>query len=154
MNNEKTEISGFVKILLAVLIFIGLVYIFTNKVVEKKTTTTPEEKVTYNEIIVSTILKQNEEEYYVLLYNSKGDKKEYYNELQDKYITNTKTPKLYYVDLNNILNESVVTEDKTNLMVTDITELKATDGTLLTIKENKIEKSYVGYEDVLKTLGL
>ena len=152
-STETVEITTFLKLLMIILIFFGAVFIITSKFIVNKTATTQPE-TSYNEIIGSAILKQNESEYYVLLYNSKGDLKDYYSDLRDKYLSSNKGVKLYFVDLNNALNSKFITTDKSILDVTDITKLKVNDGTLLKVKNNKITDYKETYKEIKNTLEL
>lgn len=141
-NEDLMPISKFIKILLIVILFLGAIYLLTEKVVKKDTTADDSAKTTYNEIIVGNSLNQKETKYYVLFYDPTSNIAGYLDNWQTTYIEAKETIKLYYVDLGKALNKSFVVNDNSNPNATTSAELKVKNGTLIVVENNKIT-SYV-----------
>ena len=62
-----------------------------------------------------------------------------------------KKVKYYRVNIDNPLNSNFVS-DKSNLNVSDITDLKVSQSTLFEIKNEKIIKTYEGNEKIIEYL--
>lgn len=159
-TNSDYSIKNMLLIILIILLVFVIFYIITTFVVKKET------KVNYNTdavidssvITLGNLTNRTEDEYYVLAYRKSNDNssiKVNYKELYDNYIAKYKEKenslKFYYVNLNDILNKSYISDD---LNITDdLSNLKINDEVLFKIKDKKIEKYYVGNSKIIDKLS-
>lgn len=163
-NNYKTknnsifssdnEMAKLILLIVIVAIAFAIFYVITLFVVkkdEKQTNTQPETTeatIQYQKILVSNILSQKETEYYVLAYKSDDKYLEAYkNNLTYYAMTKEDSVPYYYVELDNSLNKSFITE-KSKLNVESAKDLRFSQTTLLRIKEGKIISTYEGKDNI------
>ena len=147
----KDSIKSFSKTLIGVVIFLGVMYLFVFGMqklgVFEAGYTKPskeEAKFDYEYINVGTVFNRVEKEYYVLFDNYKDSYSSdaYINSL----LSETKT-KAYKVDMSKKENQSVEGKEP-NKKASNTNELSINDITLIKIKDGKIDKYFVGREDI------
>lgn len=158
---ETYSIKDMIKILIVIVIIFCVFYFITTFLVEKATESTPNSEVVVDssKITLSQLLSRNEEEYYVVAtmassYDSHYIETNYiniYNEYINEYKQNENNLKFYYVDLDSALNKKYLGE-KLNL-TNNLSELTLNDEALFKIKDSKIEKVYVGKNEILDKLS-
>lgn len=165
-KNKKVELEknnyslrNLLMIILILLITFIAFYFITFFVVKKNTINSSTNEVTEidsDKILFGNILSQSEEEYYVLAYKSKQDNdrvdyKALYDNYLNTYKARTDSLKVYYVDINDGLNKLYVSSELN--IGEDLTDLKVNDEVLFKINSGKIEKTYVGNEQILNKLS-
>ncbi len=145
--NNDTEISKLIKLIivvsLIVLIFYGLT-VLVNQEKEVENPDTPA-SIQYDEILIGNVLKQPNEEYYVMIYDDEDYDTSLYSTYLDLYKQKDEAIRIYTSQLNNPLNQNFKAE-KSNLDISDISDLKVQSSTLLKINNGKIEEFYEGEE--------
>lgn len=145
--NNDTEISKLIKLIivvsLIVLIFYGLT-VLVNQEKEVENPDTPA-SIQYDEILIGNVLKQPNEEYYVMIYDDEDYDTSLYSTYLDLYKQKDEVIRIYTSQLNNPLNQNFKAE-KSNLDISDISDLKVQSSTLLKINNGKIEEFYEGEE--------
>ncbi len=143
--NNDTEISKLIKLIivvsLIVLIFYGLT-VLVNQEKEVENPDTPA-SIQYDEILIGNVLKQPNEEYYVMIYDDEDYDTSLYSTYLDLYKQKDEAIRIYTSQLNNPLNQNFKAE-KSNLDISDISDLKIQSSTLLKINDGKIEEFYEG----------
>ena len=143
--NNDTEISKLIKLIivvsLIVLIFNGLT-VLVNQEKEVENPDTPA-SIQYDEILIGNVLKQPNEEYYVMIYDDEDYDTSLYSTYLDLYKQKDEAIRIYTSQLNNPLNQNFKAE-KSNLDISDISDLKIQSSTLLKINDGKIEEFYEG----------
>ena len=161
--NSVTEYSlaKMGKIIGILLVLFGLFYFITIVIVKNRgeeETNTPV-VVDSSKITLSQLLNREEDEYYVIavkasLYENSylsTDYISFYNSYINEYKQKEDSLPFYYIDLDSALNKSYF---GTELNITDdISKLKLNDEVLFRIKNNKIEKTYVGKDKILDKLS-
>ena len=143
--NNDTELSKLIKLIivvsLIVLIFYGLT-VLVNQEKEVENPDTPA-SIQYDEILIGNVLKQPNEEYYVMIYDDEDYDTSLYSTYLDLYKQKDEAIRIYTSQLNNPLNQNFKAE-KSNLDISDISDLKIQSSTLLKINDGKIEEFYEG----------
>lgn len=141
-NNESDVYKNLIRITIGVIVFIGLVFCFTNiakgnwNLFNKENIA--KESIDEKMVMVGTMFNKSEEEYLVLAYDMDDiNENDYYSFLTDNY---NDTKKLYYLDLSSGFNQKFI-GDK-NIMSSDLTKFKISGPTLMVVKGDKIVKSY------------
>ena len=145
LSKEKPmTMKQFITIIVVLLVFFVILYILTGifitkdiKWFDKKDTTTDNVSTISNKI-------QSEEEYYVYYYDTT-------NENSDVTSTiNSLTTKVYKVDLHDAFNANIVGDPSG--VVSDISELKVADPTVIKVVNSTITEYYTGVEQITTTL--
>lgn len=149
---EKNIISDLGRIIVVIVIAFVIFCILTSFITKYNKTYSWENKnetsvLQYDKIMFGTLLKQKEKEYYVLAINYSDENKDIY----DTYIGMCEDIKIYKVNLDEDFNKKYFGENSI-LNVDDVNDLKVKGITLFEIKNNKIEKTYEGNEQVSKKL--
>lgn len=158
-TEEQEQIEKFLKILGIILILVLVVYVFTKVFVTKEVDNSTKEitvgKINYDKLIVGSILSQSYNEYYVFVYNGNGNEAIYYSSIIDTYMSKEKALKVYWVDLDNKLNEKFIASDNDviNKSPEEISDLKFGEYTLLKVKNGKIVKFIDNIEGAKKELN-
>lgn len=158
-TEEQEQIEKFLKILAIILIFVLIVYVFTKVFVTKEVNDNTKEitagEINYDKLIVGSILSQSYDEYYVFVYNGNSNQAIYYSSVIDTYMSKENALKVYWVDLDNKLNEKFIASDKDDINKTpeEISDLKFGEYTLLKIKNGKIVEFIDNIEEVKKELN-
>lgn len=158
-SEEQTEMIRFVRILIIVIILILGIYFFTRIFVTKDLLNNEEEEkeilegtVNYNLTMIGSLFNKPESEYYVMIYNTENLRSIYYSGLMTNYARNENALKVYFADLDKELNQKFYDPENTNLDVTDISDLRVGDLTLLKIKDGRITDALTTEEDIANEL--
>lgn len=106
--------------------------------------------ISYENIEVGTMFNRSEEDYYVVLADGESDIM-YLNTLITNYKKKEDALTLYFVDLSDGLNKSVVSEQSITTS-SKVTELKINDMTLIHVKNGKNIESFVGVDNIANIL--
>ncbi len=145
---DDKDVYKVFKIALGVILFIGLSYVIINFANGTWSLTKKNKKATEIDsrmVIAGTMFDKEEDDYLVLAYNMKDEKDSFYEALASNYNSDMH---LYYLDLSSGFNTNFI-GDKT-VISDDLSKLKFSGATLLTIKGNKIVKSYTKEADIVK----
>ena len=158
-SEEQMEMIRFIRILVIVVILIIGIYLFTRIFVTKDLLNNKEEErevvegtINYNITMIGSLLKHPEDEYYVMIYNTENLRSIYYSGLMTNYARNEDALKVYFADLNKGLNQKFYDPENTNLDVTNISDLKVGDLTLLRVRNGEIIEALTDEEDIATEL--
>ena len=154
-SSELDYMKG-IKIAIGVVLVLGLTWFGTAlltgeiKFSEKEV---PKEEVSiqYEEIMGGQVFNRPADEYYVLLCNFTDNFAGYYLSLIDTYSAKKDSLPFYIVDLEKKVNEQFVLKEGEGLTEkpTSIAKFKATNPTIVKIKNNKVVKRISDKENVL-----
>lgn len=152
-SEEQIELIRFIKILLAVIVFIVLIYFVTRFFVKKDIDPSKEEtavtEVSYNKMIFGTLLNRPYEEYYVVAFSSKDNEANYYNSLISNYVMKEDSIYVYYIDLEDSMNKDFIADaNKSNPNAKTLEELQVGELTLIKVENGKI----VSYKEDIKDI--
>lgn len=148
LKSSDNEVVNFIKILIIVLILVILFTLLTMFLVNKKDKTSDEDvQFQYSKIIVGNILSRNEESYYVLVEKENDTNLGSYKNYISTYKSKTDHLKVYEVDLSDGFNEQYIAEES-NLNITNISEIRFKDTTLLKIDAGKITYASDNSEEI------
>ena len=144
LSKEKPmTMKQFITIIVVLLVFFVILYILTGifitkdiKWFDKKDTTTDNVSTISNKILGVDSLRQSEEEYYVYYYDTTNE--------------NSDVTKVYKVDLHDAFNANIVGDPSG--VVSDISELKVADPTVIKVVNSTITEYYTGVEQITTTL--
>lgn len=160
---ETYSLKSMIKILVALLVIFGIFYFITVLLVDnrksEKDNNNDVSVIDSSKIILSQLLNRKEEEYYVIatkesLYKSsyiKTNYVEFYNNYINSYKQQENSLAFYYVDLDNALNKTFLSEELN--ISNKLDQLKLNDEVLFKIKNGKIKKYYVGKDEILDELS-
>ena len=139
LSKEKPmTMKQFITIIVVLLVFFVILYILTGIF------TTDNVSTISNKILGVDSLRQSEEEYYVYYYDTT-------NENSDVTSTiNSLTTNVYKVDLHDAFNANIVGDPSG--VVSDISELKVADPTVIKVVNSTITEYYTGVEQITTTL--
>lgn len=158
VENDTYSLKKLLLIIIVLSVLFGVFYLITYLLVDPK-----EENETDNEIVeideslihLGNLLNRKEKEYYVLATKKSENNQTNYQELYNQYITkyseNDESLKFYNVDLDNAINKTYIGEELN--ITNNISEIKLNDDVLFKIKDNKIEKYFVGSKEIIKELS-
>ena len=153
-TEEQKEVFRFMKILIGLVLIIGLLYLFTNYVVNKETSykrTNNEGKINYDTIMLGSLLSKADKEYYVLAVDKSNSFNNLYLNSVSNYKSGVKHLPIYIADLSNEFNKSYLA-DESNYKSNTAEDLKVKGTTLIKVKEGKIVKFIETKEDILNEL--
>lgn len=160
-TKEEYSIKNMFKIVLIILIVFGVFYFITTLLIDRRKVedSNSQAVIDSSKITLSQILNRVDEEYYVIatrksLYESSYVETNYiqlYNNYINKYKQKENAYPVYYVDLDNALNKKYIGEEMN--ITNEISELVLNDEVLFKIKSGKIEKTYIGKEEILDKLS-
>ena len=153
-TEEQKEVIKFFKILIGLVLIIGLLYLFTNYVVnkgEKYERTNNAGKINYDTISLGAILNKADSEYYVLAVDKSNMFNDIYLNEASNYKSGVKHLPIYIADLSNEFNKEFVAE--VSNYKSDISELKVKGTTLIKIKSGKIVKFIETKDDIINELN-
>lgn len=163
LNEEQAEIRRFGLTVVALFVIVGLVFVFTKYVINDGDINivvfdSVEGQVNYNVVSVGTMLGKADEEYYVYAYSSEDVKVVSYQIVASLYTSQTDVDVLpvYYLDIDNIFNESYLETDENpeNVDAANIDELALGDLTLIRVKNGKIVEYITDFEDIEEELAV
>ena len=152
LNKEKPmTMKTFITIIETLIVFFIILYILTGifitkdiKWFEKKDTTDTTENTISNKILGVDSLRQAEEEYYVYYYDTTNENSDINS------IVNSLSEKVYRVDLHDDFNSNLIGEPSG--VVSDISQLKVSDPTIIKVVSSTITEFYNGIEQIKATL--
>ena len=152
-EEQKEMQKFFIVLVILVLIILGVYLcskVFIKPDVKEYEYTTGEVN---NEAISVGTLFSKKDSYYVLAYDFNGNNAGNYKNYGDYYSNfSTKGIKIYYLDLSTAFNKPYYVSENSNPKATKIKDLKMLDGTLLLIKDKKINKYIEGIDNIAKEL--
>lgn len=152
IENQNIEMGNLFKIILIILVFFGIFYILTYYIQKNndneqnnfnENSSVP--IIQYEEILIGNMLEQNESEYYVLIVQDEDYKTRYKDYLKQYGNQN----KFYYSYINNGLNGRYIS-DSSNLNVSNVSEFRIKENTLLKISSKKVIESYEGNSKIME----
>ena len=153
-TEEQKEIQKFIIIIIVLVLLIGAIYFLTDKFVEQGNSnniTTGE--INYDKATIGTVLNRPYDEYYAIIYSSDSTEASYYNSIKTNYSSKDGGLKIYYIDLDNELNQkyyNVNNDNKSNPSAKSIDEINLGDVTLIKVKNGEIV-SYIEDIEQIKT---
>ena len=153
-NEDTNMVKKFFIILAGVIVIVLLLYFITNKSLSNTSSGNDEstkQSITYDTINVGNIFNRPYDEYYVLAYYFEGDDAYEYTTAVTGYNSDSKSIKLYSLDLTSKVNNSHV-GDKSNKTATNASEIEFNGPTLIKIVKGKISRYYDSKEDILEAL--
>ena len=159
MTNKKQmeDITGFIKILVIVVLFIGLIYALTTLIVNKNEKKKEEAKETvneinHNEIVAGSMFNLNYNEYYVVLYKNSSNMSSLLNSLATTYRSAPNTIPLFNVNLDDGLNKKYYNPTTTNSSPLSVEDISVGDYTLIKFKNGKVVSYYESIEKIKEIL--
>jgi hypothetical protein len=141
-NDEMSKLANiFIVISILFLAFYFITVLVTTENVLKESEIAT---IQYQEILASDFLNKSEKEYYVLVFDKNGINSELYNYYLTTYKEKEESLPVYIVDSKNIFNLPFIKEES------DLVNGIFIDNTLLKIKDNKIEESYLTKEKIME----
>lgn len=152
LSKEKPmTMKQFITIIIILLVFFVILYILTGifitkdiKWFDKKDNTTTNETTISNKILGVDSLRQSEEEYYVYYYDTTNENREVSS------VINKLSTKVYKVDLHDAFNGNLLGEPSG--IVSDISDLKVSDPTVIKVVSSTITEYYNGVEQITTAL--
>ena len=153
VSEDTQEVKTLIIItIIIVLISVGL-YFLTDALDKKKAIEEiPEATINYSEITIGTMFTRPYNEYYVFAYKEDDDNAGKFDDLFTKYEEKEKSKKIYYIDLADKFNQSVLS-DKSNKKPEQVTDVKIKDYALILIKDGKVSKYYETISEIEKALS-
>lgn len=153
---QNNEMTNFIKIILAVVGIVLVLYLVTYIINKNKYPDKEDEKIEasiqYDQILINKVLSQNKNEYYVLA-KMKDDK---YTDTYDVYVGSYTYKegalKIYTADLSSAFNKNYVS-DESNLYVSNVDEIKFSKSTLIKISNGQVVEAYEGHENIVAHLN-
>ena len=157
MSND--ELTRFIKIILLIVVIVVVFYgvtIFITKNFsnsEYDYSNNNPAVLQYDEIILGSILRAPRDEYYVLVVKDNDSYVDLYTTYQQLYEGMESPLKVYTSYLDSVFNQMYIGEES-NLMVTNISELRVKDSTLFHVKDQKIVAAYEGKDGIVGQFAL
>lgn len=156
-TTSEFEYSKTIKIAIEVVLILGLTYFITALATgelkfNKKEEVKEEISIQYEEIMTGEVFNRVGNEYYVLLTNFTDTFASYYLSLIDSYKQDEKSLPFYIVDLEKKVNESYVlkTDEKLKELPNNLSEFKATNPTIIKIKDKQVVERISGKDKVIE----
>ncbi len=138
--NSKSDYLKLLKLIIAIVAFLGLAYLYTRTFITKDWTepevVEPDPEIDYDSIVAQQALNQAEEVYFVLYTNEASTQNfiDYKRDEQIKVLT-----KMYRVDTTSMFNKDVVTDGEYTTEPANIDELKIGEvPTLIKVENGKV----------------
>lgn len=158
---EGYSLKSLIKILLIISILFCLFYFLTMLLAKPNTKEEQIQSVIDNsKITMNQLLNRSEDEYYVLAFKESLYKKsnyvsadyvKIYNSYINEYTKAEDSLNFYYIDLDDAFNKKYFGK-KLNI-TNDMAEIVLNDEILFKIEDGKIEKTYVGKEQIIDKLS-
>ena len=151
-EDENEVIRFFIILAVVVIITLGF-YLFTKNVVKKVNVNRPDAvqqgEIDYTKVTVGTMLGKPDSEYYVIAYDTEDTLAPTYKYVVNVYEEDDNKLPVYYIDLNNALNEKYIAKDgNVNKSAKTIDELSLGKVTLIKVENGKIAKYFDGIEEI------
>ena len=158
IEKDTYSLKSLLSIIIIIIIILGAFYFITTLVIHPTQENNNNNTITEidsTKITLNNLLNRKESEYYVLAtkesYNSQVNYIMLYNNYISEYKKDEKALPFYNVDLDDALNKNYIGE-KLNIS-NEINEIKLNDEVLFKVKDEKIEKYFVGSKDILEVLS-
>lgn len=161
-TNNSEEISTFIKILVIVGIFLIVVYGLTVLLVSNKDETPitqeanaeeVEETIDYDQTLIGSMFDLEYDDYYVLIYKDSARNASLLDELMTTYRDKDDSKKLFYINLDDVLNRDYYNKDESNTKPKNVSEVQVKDYTLIRFKNNKVTEYHETFNDIYKKLS-
>lgn len=153
LTEEQETIRKFLIILGVLVVLIVGVYFLSKIIVSKNESSNNEVtdvKIDYTIVEVGTILNRPYNEYYVMVYDSTSPNAAYYASLISN---NSEDIKIYFCDLDNGLNKSYASGEKTgNKNAKSVNEFSFGEVTLIKVKNGKVAEYIENLQTISKIL--
>ncbi len=148
---SDNELKKVIRCVVIVLVIFAVMYLLTILILKKSSTDyiTKEEETTsiqYSEILAGTSFSKKDNEYLVLFYDMSDGSSKYSSVASDYEAKEERLP-IYYVDLSNVLNKSIVSEES-NKNAESAEELKINGATLIKFNTEGIVDYIEGEETI------
>lgn len=152
-NSITSEIYKTLKIIFAVIVFLGIFYLVTVALVDYKSNEAdPEEaSIQYDEILAGSSFTMRDDEYLVAYYDFNDEELSDLSYAISSY-SYSGSKRLYIVDMSNGFNTNYVS-DKSNKNVKNVSELAINGPTLILIKDGKVSDYIEGSEKIVDYLS-
>lgn len=168
LSDDTNEIFNFIKILVVIVFLVVIVWLVASLMNKEnsndKLDGTDDKDVIVSiqndKILASSIFNKKDKTYYVFVYDASKDNDwaEYYERLFLDYdvIEDKDKEPMFWVDLNDPLNASIVVEDKKdqNTKPSKYENLRVYGPTLIKIKKGKLDKYYTGDDAIDKLIKM
>ncbi len=157
-NNDMFKVSTILKVVFAVIIILLVLYyilaVFVTKEIDvsgNKDSSSNEMDSSYsvsNKILATNTFRQVEQIYYVYYYDFDDE-----NEDIASLVSNLDDYKVYRVDTGSSLNSNYVTDSDSNKEVSDISNLKVINPTIIKIDNDRVVEYHEGVDDITSFLN-
>ena len=149
-GNEVNKFFIIIAVLMVIIIvFYGISYLVTKK--SDKKASDSEATIQYSEIIIGNLLNREEAEYYVLATREKDAFTSLYLQYLTMYQSKDGALKYYTLNLNSVFNKAFLAENSV-FAITNISDIRFADSTLLKISNGTISENYVGKDAIVAAL--
>lgn len=150
----SNETSKIIKCILIVVVIFACMYGVTVLILKNSpyeyTKDDVQTSIQYEEILAGTSFQKKDSEYFVLFYHAESDSK-YMDMISDYQAKESHLP-IYYVNLDNKMNSSVISEES-NREAKDASELKIKDVALIRFKDGRIDEYIDDSSKISETLS-
>lgn len=154
ISSSSNDASKIVKCVIIVIAIFAVMYLITLLILNNSssdyTKRDIETSIQYSEILAGTSFQKKDKEYLVLFYNSENDAK-YLDDVSNYQAKDNHLP-IYYVDLKNKMNSSVVSEES-NKEAKNASDLKVKSPTLIKFVDNEISEYIDDKDEISKYLS-
>lgn len=154
ISSSSNDASKIIRCIVIVIAIFAIMYLITILILKNSSSDYKERdietSIQYSEILAGTSFQKKDKEYLVLFYDSDKDAK-YMDDVSNYQAKDNHLP-IYYVDLNNKMNKSVVSEES-NKDAKNASELKVKSPTLIKFVDNEISEYIDDKDEVSKYLS-
>lgn len=155
VSDADYDIKKFLIILTILIVVVVGLYFLSNAIVNKRdnkeSNVNTNITISYDALNVGMIFNRPYDEYYVIAYDSTIDDAIVYSTLITNYTKKENSIKIYYCDLNKIVNKDYKSKDgKSNPNASSVQELSFNEVTLLKIRNKKVV-NYIDNIDQIKS---
>lgn len=152
-NDDTKEVKTLLIItLIIIVVAVGLYFLADSSLSKKKSEERTEATINYSEIMIGTMFSRPYSEYYVFAYKNDDENASKFDNLYTKYDDKEDNPKIYFIDLANSFNESVLS-DVSNKKPVKAEDVKIKNYALILVKNGKVAKYYETVEEIEKALS-
>lgn len=153
--NNKEDYFKLLKLIIAIVVFLGLAYVYTRTFITKDWTepvvVEPEPTIDYDTIVAKQALNQPEDVYFVI-YTDDASVEQFINYKNDELVKSL--IKLYRVDTTDVFNKGIVTDGEYTLEPKNVDELMVGKVPSLIKVENGVVTEFVEGDFVLDYLSI
>lgn len=152
LNSEVGTLIKIVLVVAAVILLFLLVTNIINRNKEKDANLVTSNEIQYDEILVSNILKQKNSTYYVLVYDAKDLYYDTYKLYMDAYKSKENALRFYTSILSSGFNRNYLSKEASNVLVSNINDLKFKGTTLVKVQNGAIVSAYEDSTSIIEHL--